>query len=473
MDLTQIYSNPESQQQRYAALKAELESQGYAFVRYARAPGRVNLISEHTDYNGYQVSPIAIENDFVFAIGTKAGSGIVTIQHMDPSEHPTDSFDSRESAASIAHPNNEWSQYVRAGFHAAKTYNENLSYEFDLLLVGSGTVPLGSGLSSSSALTCCSALAFLAFEKEVDKVKLAQMVAKSEATVAIEGGGMDQAISLNAELGKVAVIKFNPLSLSFVKLPEGIRVAVFSSMKDSKKATGDSNFYNTRVAECRAGCALLYQKYTKQEFASNVKINMCADIQTLYGKKSPSQMLSESEELPEKLSLKQLAEQLHYKSVDELMNSLFTTQAGGILLKNYTDKTQLTIQKRLNHVYSEAFRAQMFERVLSNISDDDHERLHQLSAISNFMKESHVSCKDDYECSCQELEEVIRAATNSGAFCARLTGAGMGGFAVGLIHAQDDEEFMAKMTAFYKSKGVKNIEDVLFLTDAGIGGGYL
>ena len=62
----------------------------------------------------------------------------------------------------------------------------------EILFIGNGNVPQASGLSSSSALTCCSALAFLAFSnKNIDKVSLAANCAKAEATVAIEGGGMD------------------------------------------------------------------------------------------------------------------------------------------------------------------------------------------------------------------------------------------------------------------------------------------
>ena len=79
------------------------------------------------------------------------------------------------------------------------------------MLVGTGNVPLGSGLSSSSALTCCSALAFMSFlGVEIDKQALAAVVAKSEALVAIEGGGMDQAISLNGKKGFISVINFVP-----------------------------------------------------------------------------------------------------------------------------------------------------------------------------------------------------------------------------------------------------------------------
>lgn len=51
------------------------------------------------------------------------------------------------------------------------------------------------------------------------------------------------------------------------------------------------------------------------------------------------------------------------------------------------------------------------------------------------MNNSHESCDLDYDCSCYELNEVVKEAKKCGCFCARLTGAGMGGYAVGLLHS--------------------------------------
>lgn len=165
--------------------------------------------------------------------------------------------------------------YVRAGFAAAMMYDSSIQSKLhNMTLVGNGTVPLGSGLSSSSALNCASAVAFLVFAgiKEIDFPLLAGLCAKSEAMVSIEGGGMDQAVSLNAEKNKICIVDFNPVRVHQVPFLENIKIAVFSSLKDSKKATGSCNFYNTRVAECRIGCALLYQKYALNEgnFAENL-----------------------------------------------------------------------------------------------------------------------------------------------------------------------------------------------------------
>lgn len=101
---------------------------------FVRSPGRVNLISEHTDYNGYPVCPLALEKDFVFAIGkTTAEDGLVHISHLEDnaavedSEHfNSDQFDPSNSYEDIAKPTKQWTMYVRAGFAAAMMYDQSI-----------------------------------------------------------------------------------------------------------------------------------------------------------------------------------------------------------------------------------------------------------------------------------------------------------------------------------------------------------
>ena len=92
------------------------------------------MISEHTDYNGYSVCPLALEKDFVFAIGhTLAEDGLVHVYHYEDSkevedgEHfDPDSFDPALPYEEIAKPTKQWTMYVRAGFAAAVMYNSEV-----------------------------------------------------------------------------------------------------------------------------------------------------------------------------------------------------------------------------------------------------------------------------------------------------------------------------------------------------------
>ncbi|KAH0572323.1 Galactokinase [Spironucleus salmonicida] len=484
--INEIYTAPKEAFERYQALKTYAQTHNLTIATFARSPGRVNIISEHTDYNGYQVSPIALENDFIFAVCKDKGRQHVQLRHIEEQLFKADDFDYKVAPTKIAVPNDAWSMYVRAGFHAASVYCEerkiflpNTFESSQITLIGTGNVPLGSGLSSSSALTCCAALAFLSFiGEEIDKNRLAAIVAKSESLVAIEGGGMDQAISLNAVKGQISVINFVPkLDVKSEKFVDGVLVACMNSLKDSKKANSAANFYNQRVAECRAGCAILRSLKSGTKYVTCVKgrekIDMCLDIQQLYQKGSPSEMLEFCEKLPEKCTLAELKDILGYSSVEQLVKDLFCTKiVENSLLGRYENvkpEHVLVIKKRLQHVYSEADRAQKFELLLKNQAKSKD----LIGDLATLINDSQTSCDSLYECSCAELNEVIAESRKCGAFGARLTGAGLGGFAVALLKEEQKDEFMKKMVAFYQAKGETKMEDCVFITGCGCGGGFV
>jgi galactokinase len=91
---------------------------------------------------------------------------------------------------------------------------------------------------------------------------------------------------------------------------------------------------------------------------------------------------------------------------------------------------KLRLWQRVRHVWREAERVQQFRMLLTE--DDSPEQLQSLGAL---MLASHMSCRDDYECSCLELDLIVDTAQQAGAYGARLTGAGWGGCAVVLAAA--------------------------------------
>ena len=181
-------------------------------------------------------------------------------------------------------------------------------------------------------------------------------------------------------------------------------------------------------------------------------------------------MLSLLEDLPEQMTIKDLIKELGYASLDQILHDLFKTKiVENSLFGVYADikdDHMLVLKKRIQHVYSEGYRARQFEKVLRE--EKDHGAA--LQAITDLVNDSHTSCDRDYECSCAELNEVVKISRASGAFAARLTGAGLGGFAVALIHEQDAEAFMAGMTQYYKSKGRTDMDQCCFITGCGLGG---
>lgn len=132
----------------------------------------------------------------------------------------------------------------------------NLEYSKGFNVCVWGCVPKSAGLSSSSALVVCSALATLhANNLDLSKNELAETCAVSERYVGTQGGGMDQAISCLGQAGCAKLIDFNPLRVHNIDLPEGSQFVITNSCVEANKAA--SNYFNTRVVECRIATQIL------------------------------------------------------------------------------------------------------------------------------------------------------------------------------------------------------------------------
>lgn len=120
----------------------------------------------------------------------------------------------------------------------------------------SGNIPPASGLSSSSALVCSSALAtaFL-FNLPLNKQLLATLSASSEHYIGTIGGGMDQAIAFLATKGCAQFIEFNPVRATPIQLPPDAVFVIANSLSEANKAA--TSDFNQRVIECRIAAKLL------------------------------------------------------------------------------------------------------------------------------------------------------------------------------------------------------------------------
>ena len=167
--------------------------------RLFRAPGRVNLIGEHTDYNDGFVLPVAIDRDVLFAVRPRPDR-TVRLYSLN--------FDARSefSLDAVEHDRLQtWSNYVRGvAFHlqAAGVALRGMD------AVVEGNVPVGSGLSSSAALEVAGATAFLAVaEASLDPVRLALLCQAAENRfVGVNCGIMDQYISTLGRAGHALLV---------------------------------------------------------------------------------------------------------------------------------------------------------------------------------------------------------------------------------------------------------------------------
>jgi galactokinase len=211
--------------------------------RTYRAPGRVNLIGEHTDYNGGFVMPAAIDlytqvtvnnrDDRNLAIRSSAFSNEVEIDLDDPK--PARSGD--------------WTDYVRGVAVMLERAGHRLSgANLDIR----STVPIGAGLSSSAALEVSTGFALLESSGiRIDRVELARLCQKAENEFAgMRCGIMDQFVACLGREGHALMLDCRSLEYRLLPLPENVRLVVCNTMVKHDLAASE---YNKRRAECEAG----------------------------------------------------------------------------------------------------------------------------------------------------------------------------------------------------------------------------
>jgi galactokinase len=211
--------------------------------RIFRAPGRVNLIGEHTDYNDGFVMPMALDRSTWVAAAPRTDRGIVVRSEVYD-ETITIDLGTQSSQRRAVH----WSDYVRG----VATLLE--SPGADMLIASD--VPVGSGLSSSAALevACASALVDLA-GSTMDLSSLARVCQRAEHEFAgMHCGIMDQTIACYGRAGHALMLDTRSLARTFVPLPPAVRVLICNTMVRHELASSE---YNLRRADCEAGVAVL------------------------------------------------------------------------------------------------------------------------------------------------------------------------------------------------------------------------
>ncbi len=217
-------------------------------VLWSRAPGRVNIIGEHTDYNQGYVFPIAIDRDIVVAFRPN-GTGMVNLHALNLNDDA--SFALVDPKADAAHP---WMVYPMG---IARILTEKGVAVPGLDVVFHGTVPTGGGLSSSAALTVAFGLAYAhAAGAQVDRRELALMCQQTEHRFCgVRCGIMDQFVSLHAERGKAVYIDCRDLRHELV--PCAFPDARFIVCDTRVKHELASSEYNKRRAQCEEAAHVL------------------------------------------------------------------------------------------------------------------------------------------------------------------------------------------------------------------------
>ena len=214
--------------------------------RIFRAPGRVNLIGEHTDYNDGFVMPAAVAFSTYVAVAPRPDRKLVIHSEEFPGnfEFDLDHLPDRRTGA--------WCDYVLGV--ASVLQQRGLKFGGASLLVH-GEVPIGAGLSSSAAVEVASALALMSMsETQLPLPEIAKLCQYAENNfVGAKVGIMDQFVSCMGKAGHAFLLDCRSLEFRFVPIPTGIRLVVCNTMVKHDLATGA---YNTRRAECEEGARL-------------------------------------------------------------------------------------------------------------------------------------------------------------------------------------------------------------------------
>jgi galactokinase len=234
----------------YAALISRFEQRfGHRPAFLSRAPGRVNLIGEHTDYNDGFVLPMAINRE-VAVVGAPRDDRRIRLYALnfdDEADFALDQLQRSEPA--------DWSDYPRGVAWVLREAGFDL-VGFDGVLYGD--VPIGSGLSSSAAIEMAVFMAFAACQPALaglDRVRAAKLAQRAEnAFVGVNCGIMDQFVSALGQAGHALFIDCRSLDYAPVPMPDGMAVVVVDTAAPRSLA---ASAYNERRAQCEAAARLL------------------------------------------------------------------------------------------------------------------------------------------------------------------------------------------------------------------------
>ncbi len=412
-------SDNRSEAARAEALKQAFQQRyGSAPVFISRAPGRVNLIGEHTDYNGGFVFPAAIDRTVLLAVAPAengAAPGEVRLASLAFEGEVRFSLTTIEKAP----PAQRWTNYVRGVAWALQERGLlNVSSLAGARILIDSNVPLGAGLSSSAALEVASALALFRLSNlplaPTGRPALALACQLAEnAFVGAKTGIMDQFISALGQSDSALLLDTRSLEYRAVPLnfaAHGLKlVAVDSAVKHSHETGG----YNQRRAECEAAARFLANAY----------------------------------QMPE-------AAQLRDFSFDQLA-ALSATMP------------DLPF-RRARHVLTEDARTLNAVELLESGFNSEQD----LTAFGQLLRQSHESLRDDFEVTVPETDLLAELAWQTpGVIGARMTGGGFGGCTVNVVRADALATFNQRVVEEYRRRTGQPAR--LFIFDAVEGGSIL
>ncbi len=354
-----------------------------------RAPGRVNLIGEHTDYNDGYVLPIAITYGVTAAAAKRTDRQLrlVSAQAGQVTEVDVDSLRPRGTSG--------WGAYVAGVVWALQQRGTDLGGA-DVYV--DGDVPRGAGLSSSAALECSAAAALCdAYGVDLTAAELVQLTKKSENQfVGVPNGIMDQSASMLATAGNALFLDARTLETRQVPIAladAGLALLVIDSKTPHALVDGE---YADRRRSCEAAARLL-------------QVAALRDVSV--------------------------------GSLDEAVARLTTAAP--------TAEADVLV-RRMRHVVTENDRVL---RTVDLLDSGALRTPDGAAAVGSLFTASHTSMRDDFEITAPQVDLAVESALAAGAHGARMTGGGFGGCVIALVDASRTDAVADAVGAAFTAAG--------------------
>ncbi|AKV54983.1 Galactokinase [Bifidobacterium actinocoloniiforme DSM 22766] len=363
------------------------------------APGRVNLIGEHTDYNAGLCLPIALPHRTFLALSPRDDDQVRLVSSFAQDRVEQTSLEGLEAGGVegwAAYPVGVAWALRRAGFGQVRG--------FDAAFVS--CVPVGSGLSSSAAMTCSTALALddvygLGFGgSDAGRLTLidAAMVSENEMAGA-STGGLDQSASMRCQAGYAIELDFQP----------GL-----SALESAKQVPFDLR---------------------------------SRDLELLVLDTQAPHQLNDGQYDARRRSCELAAQTLGVENLRVVADQVEAADDPERALKDVLDKLDdPTQRKRVRHVVTEIGRVGEFIRAF---------RAGDIRRAGELFNASHDSLRDDYEVTVPELDLAVDVARANGAYGARMTGGGFGGSIIALVDAGRSREMAAAVAEEFSRRGFR------------------
>lgn len=344
------------------------------------APGRVNLIGEHTDYNGGHVFPCALSFG-TFAIASVRNDSSICLYSKN---FPHFGVIETDINNLVFDKNHDWANYAKGVVKIFKDAGFEIEKGFDILYFGD--IPNGAGLSSSASIELVTSITLKhLYNLQVNMIEMVKLSQRAENEfVGVNCGIMDQFASGMGKSNHGILINTTTLNYQYAPINlDGITIIIANTNK--RRELADSK-YNERRGQCES-------------------------------------------------ALKKLRYKLPISSLCDLSEEEF--EENKYLIKDEVEK------KRAKHAVYENQRTIKAFAALNN---------NDIKLFGELINKSHISLRDDYEVSSEELNTLVEAAWSFGVLGARMTGAGFGGCTVNLVEDNKVKDFIEKVGKVYREK---------------------